>query len=552
MLDTSSSHAFGTGRSTKHELAWTAAGAFALLASRGGNRIGAVASGKGGRLIPARSGRAHTAAVLTALRTPPADGDAGDLAKAIRLVRKTAKRRGMAIVVSDFLGEPTWERSLRALTARHEVIAVQVNDRREFELPAVGLIAVVDPETGRRRVVDTADHGVRERYAALAARRQTALTARLASTRRRPPPVAHRPRLGARRRPLRRPAPHPASHRLRCRPPPRQDLTMIALAFLAPARLVLLVLPIILAVAYLVVQARRRRYALRFTTLDLLDEVAPDRPGWRRHLPAVVLLAGTVAATLAVARPAVAREFSEPQRIVVLAVDTSLSMQATDVDPSRLDAAKAAVGDFLDTVPDGVAVGVVAFDSEARQLIQPTTNLDAVRRVIERADLGEGTAIGEAVFLALDSIETASTQLGSDETRTSDSPPAGTIVLLSDGETTHGRPNDEAAAEAKARGIAVNTVAFGTDSGTIEDPLTGAQVPVPVNEAALGDLARATGGQSLQAETADELANVYQDLGRNLQVDVERREVTDWFAGASLLLLVLAATGSLFWFGRLP
>ena len=182
VLDTSSSHAFGTGRSTKHELAWTAAGAFALLASRGGNRIGGVASGTGGRLIPARSGRAHVAAVLTALRTPPADGDAGDLARAIRLVRKTAKRRGMAIVVSDFLGEPTWERSLRALTARHEVIAVQVNDRREFELPAVGLIAVVDPETGRRRVVDTADHGVRERYAALAARRQLALTSRLAST----------------------------------------------------------------------------------------------------------------------------------------------------------------------------------------------------------------------------------------------------------------------------------------------------------------------------------------------------------------------------------
>jgi Ca-activated chloride channel family protein len=227
-------------------------------------------------------------------------------------------------------------------------------------------------------------------------------------------------------------------------------------------------------------------------------------------------------------------------------------MQATDVDPSRLDAAKAAVGDFLDTVPDGVAVGVVAFDSEARQLIQPTTNLEAVRRVVDRADLGEGTAIGEAVFLALDAIETASTQLGRDEIEPSDSSPAGTIVLLSDGETTHGRPNDQAAVEAEARGIAVNTVAFGTDDGTIEDPLTGAQVPVPVNEAALDDLARATGGQSLQAETADELTNVYQDLGRNLQVDVQRREVTDWFAGASLLLLVLAASGSLFWFGRLP
>lgn len=181
VLDTSSSHAFGTGRSTKHELAWTAAGALALLASRGGNRIGAVASGGDRRLIPARSGRAHTAAVLTSLRTAPADGDAGDLAGAIRLVRKAAKRRGMAIVLSDFLGQPTWERPLRALASRHEVIAVQVGDPREFDLPDVGLIAVVDPETGRRRVVDTADHGVRERYALLAARRQAALTACLAS-----------------------------------------------------------------------------------------------------------------------------------------------------------------------------------------------------------------------------------------------------------------------------------------------------------------------------------------------------------------------------------
>lgn len=327
---------------------------------------------------------------------------------------------------------------------------------------------------------------------------------------------------------------------------------MTDLTFLAPTRLVLVAVPTILTIAYLVVQVRRRRYALRFTTLELLDEVAPDRPGWRRHLPAAVLLAGTVAATLAVARPAVAKELSEPQRIVVLAIDTSLSMQATDVAPSRLDAEKAAAADFLDTVPEGVAVGVVAFDSEARQLIQPTTNLDAVLRTIEHADLGEGTAIGEAVFLALDSIEIASTQSGGDQTRPPDAPPAGTIVLLSDGETTDGRPNDDAAAEAKAQGIAVNTIAFGTDSGTIEDPLTGEQVAVPVNEAALSELARATGGQSLRAETAAELAKVYEDLGHNLQVDVGRREVTDWFAGAALLMVVLAATGSLFWFGRLP
>src|SRR5262245_58831439 len=111
------------------------------------------------------------------------------------------------------------------------------------------------------------------------------------------------------------------------------------LSFLAPSRLVLLAIPIVLAVGYLVLQSARRRYAMRFTTIDLLDEVAPDRPGWRRHLPALVLLVGLVIATLAVARPAVATETAQPQKIVVLAIDTSLSMEAVDVDPSRIEAA---------------------------------------------------------------------------------------------------------------------------------------------------------------------------------------------------------------------
>lgn len=324
-------------------------------------------------------------------------------------------------------------------------------------------------------------------------------------------------------------------------------------AFLAPARLLLLVVPLALGIAYLLLQARRRRYALRFTTLDLLDEVAPDRPGWRRHLPAVVLLTGVVVAALAVAKPAVAKETEQPQRIVVLAIDTSLSMQATDVSPSRVDAAKASAMEFLKTVPDGVAVGVVGFDSRARQLIAPTTNLAAVQRTIEKAKLGQGTAIGEAVFLALDSIDTAVDQLetaGGAATEGAD--PAGTIVLLSDGETTDGRPNDEAAAAAKEAGIEVNTIAFGTNGGFVEDPMTGEKVNVPVNEQALAQVARTTGGQALRAETADELASIYERLGRSVVVEVQRDEVTDWFAAIAVLLLAAAATGSLLWFGRLP
>jgi uncharacterized protein (DUF58 family) len=181
VFDASASLAFGTGLSTKHELGWSAAGAFALLAGRGGNRVGAITSATDGRFIPARSGRAHVASLLAALRHPPVEGDAGDIARAIERLRRTAHRRGMVVVVSDFLGEPTWERPLRAIASRHEVIAVQVGDQREFELPDVGLISVVDPETGRRRMLDTGHRRTRDRYAELADRRQSALAARLGS-----------------------------------------------------------------------------------------------------------------------------------------------------------------------------------------------------------------------------------------------------------------------------------------------------------------------------------------------------------------------------------
>jgi Ca-activated chloride channel family protein len=323
--------------------------------------------------------------------------------------------------------------------------------------------------------------------------------------------------------------------------------------FLAPGRLALLVLPVALLLAYLVLAARRRRYAMRFTTLELLDEVAPDRPGWRRHVTALALVLAVVVATLAFARPVVAGEIEQSTRLVVLAIDTSISMEAEDVPPSRVDAAREAAGSFLESVPEGVAVGVVGFDGTARQLIAPTTRLDAVHRVIEGSiqqnQLGEGTAIGEAVFLGITAIESATqTVEGADEGAAES---AGTIVLLSDGDTTMGRPNDEAASAARNAGIPVHTIAFGTDSGTITDPFVGT-TPVPVNEAALEKLAGQTDGRALTAATADQLSDVYEDLGRSVTVEREQVEVSDWFAGAAMAVLSLAGVGSLAWFGRLP
>jgi Ca-activated chloride channel family protein len=322
-------------------------------------------------------------------------------------------------------------------------------------------------------------------------------------------------------------------------------------SFLVPGRLALLIVPLALALGYLVVQARRRRYALRFTTIEMLDRVAPDRPGWRRHVTALGLVLAVVVAAMAFARPVVAGESYESTKLVVLAIDTSISMEAGDVPPTRVDAARDAAGVFLDSVPDGVAVGVVGFDGTARQLIAPTTRLDAVRRVvdssIDRMALGEGTAIGEAVFAGIDAIE--STWADLDEELPQET--LGTIVLLSDGDTTMGRPNDEAASAARSAGVPVHTIAFGTDSGFITDPLLGS-TPVPVNAAALEKLASQTGGQALTAETADQLTDVYEELGQSVTVEREQVEIGDWFAGAALAILSLAGLGSLTWFGRLP
>ena len=324
------------------------------------------------------------------------------------------------------------------------------------------------------------------------------------------------------------------------------------LAFLAPARLFLLVVPAALVIAYVVLASRRRRYAIRFTTVEMLDKVAPDRPGWRRHVSAIALALSVTIITLAFAKPVVAGEVEEATKQVVLAIDTSISMEARDVSPSRVDAAREAAIAFLDSVPEGVSVGVVAFDGNARELIAPTSRLEAVRSVIdssiEAGSLGEGTAIGEAVYLGLRALQSAQPDQPEDD----EASPIGTIVLMSDGDTTMGRSNDEAASASRASGIPVHTIAFGTDAGTIEDPLGMGTIPVPVNEAALEQLAHQTGGRALTAQTADQLSDVYEDLGRSVTVEREQVEVADLFAGAAMAILALAGVGSLRWSGRLP
>jgi Ca-activated chloride channel homolog len=341
---------------------------------------------------------------------------------------------------------------------------------------------------------------------------------------------------------------------------------MLALSFLAPSRLWLLLLPILLLAAYVVSQLRRRGYVVRFTTMDLLDSVAPKRPRWRRHLPAIGLLLGLVALSLSLAKPAVAQQTADKRGVVVLAMDTSLSMEATDVAPSRLAAAQDAARTFLKNVPKGVRVGLVSFDNGARLIVPPTDKMAVVERGISRLQLGEGTAIGEAVFTSLDAIDEALNQTpassgqtasgsgsgsGSGSASATPGEKAAAVVLLSDGENTVGRSNDEAATAANAEGRPVYTVAVGTDGGTVQLP-DGTSQSVPVNRAALADLASTTGARSFTAYSSDELRSVYKDLGRTLTKEPVQKDVSGWFVGGAMGFLALAALGSLIWFARLP
>ncbi len=313
------------------------------------------------------------------------------------------------------------------------------------------------------------------------------------------------------------------------------------LMFLAPERFALLLLPVAFALLYVVRQRRRHAYVVRFTDPDLIDAVAPRRPGLRRHVVAAVYLASTALLVIAAARPALATEVAN-EPTVVLAFDTSISMEATDVTPSRIVAAREAAHRFIEVIPAGVRVGLVAFDETARVVIPPTTSKAVLDRAIDRLSLGQGTAIGEAIYTSLDVLES---DVAADAQGV-----AGSVVLMSDGDTTIGRPEGPAAREAQRRGVKVSTVAFGTDHGSVVVDLL--PVPVPVDREALRDIADTTGGRVFEADSAEEIVSVFEDIGEGVGTRTEPREITDGLAIAALMAAVVAVAGSLAWFARIP
>jgi Ca-activated chloride channel family protein len=315
--------------------------------------------------------------------------------------------------------------------------------------------------------------------------------------------------------------------------------------FIAPAWLWLLVLVAALLVAYVLLQLRRTKYVARFSNLELLGSVAPRRPGWRRHLTFAVLLAGLTVLTVGVAQPTAAVRVPRDRATVMLAVDVSLSMQATDVLPSRIDAAKAAGKKFVGLLPSRINLGLVAFGGNASVLVSPTVDRAPVEAAIKGLKLQESTAIGEAIFTSLQAI----TVFGQATTAKGDKPPPARIVLLSDGTNTVGRPVSAAVDAAKKAGVQVSTIAFGTDNGTVT--YQGDTIPVPADKQALQQIADDTGGTFHTAASVQELEQVYQNIGQQIGYTTKQRDVSWRYMAVGLLVLLAAAGTSMLWSGRL-
>jgi Ca-activated chloride channel homolog len=318
-------------------------------------------------------------------------------------------------------------------------------------------------------------------------------------------------------------------------------------SWLSPERLWLLAGVAALAVAYVLLQRRRSRYAVRFTNLKLLDRVAPHRPQWRRHVPAGLFLAMLALLVVGFARPQSEVQVPRERATVLVAVDVSRSMLATDVAPDRLNAAKAAAREFVAELPEEFNVGLVGFAGTASVFVPPVTDRAAVDAGIERLAEGTvsrgGTAIGDAIATSLEAIRTLDAAAGEDV------PPA-RVVVLSDGANTAGQDPALAAGAATELGVPVDAISFGTAGGTIGGG--GGGQSVPVDGQTLQSVADATGGNYFEAGNAEELRSAYADIGSSVGSETEMQDVSARFIGFGLVLAMLAALASMFWFARLP
>jgi Ca-activated chloride channel family protein len=306
--------------------------------------------------------------------------------------------------------------------------------------------------------------------------------------------------------------------------------------------LALALLPLAIA-AYVLAQRRHRRYAVRYPAVDVLAGVAGR--SWGRHIPAALALLALTALLIAMGRPE--RTVAAPQRqgTVMMVTDTSGSMDATDVSPSRLRAAQDAARALAKKLPEQFRLGLVSFNSVAEQLVAPTTDRSQVNAAIDGLKVRGSTAMGDGLELGLRS---ARTQIKDTEGRLRRLPAV--MVLLSDGKSERGAEPVDVADRAKKLKVPIYTIALGTQSGTLNRG--GRSVPVPPDNVTLRDVAETTGARFFAAPSAARLETIYENLGTRFSTRREKQEVTAAFAGAALVLLLAGGILSLLRTGRIP
>jgi Ca-activated chloride channel homolog len=321
------------------------------------------------------------------------------------------------------------------------------------------------------------------------------------------------------------------------------------MSFASPGRLALVVAPVVLLIAYLLVLRARQKYVVRFTSVDLLASVVPRRPGWQRHIAAALLLLALLALVVGFAEPTRRVKVPRNKATVMVVIDTSGSMNSTDVAPTRLQAAKEAARAFVRGLPAGIEVGLVSFSNAASVAVAPTTDHSQTLNAITRLQAQGGTATADAIQQALQAVASSNKSSDGKQTRAE-------IVLLSDGTPTIGRGGQEpavavttATASAKKARVRIDTIAFGTPTGTVT--LQGEQIPVPADPTAMRAIASGSGGKTFTAASLGELTKVYEQIRRTVGFDTKERDLTVWFLGAGFIVLCAAAAAALIWTQRL-
>ncbi|MEL4358437.1 VWA domain-containing protein [Luteococcus sp. H154] len=304
--------------------------------------------------------------------------------------------------------------------------------------------------------------------------------------------------------------------------------------FMRPHRLWFLLLVPAIALLYLLLNGRfRPSPARRHSRLDL---VIPKDAAWKRHGAVALALASLAALVVAWAMPKAYTNVPRDRATIIITIDVSRSMVATDVEPNRLAAAQSAAQAFTRQLPERFNVALVTFAATTQMVVPPTTDRGAVDRAIQNLEVAPSTAIGDGIYASLDALKL----VPPDPQHPKEVAPAA-IVLLSDGATNIGRSSLTAAEQSKKQNVPVYTIAYGTATGYVMEG--GQRQPVPVNHAELAAVARASGGKKFSAASKDELEAVYKTIAQSVGYEKVYTEVTDRYAGLALLFAVLSALG---------